>query len=1329
MDLKQISRVCNTFRGRYKSVLIQSGLTRFLIILLVIGIFSAAFDWMFHFKTFARCCILLGAIGAGAFVFWWTTILALKKNWTDTQVLSYLDTTEGRDTKGILELFELIKAENIQETRTEIGKNFLEEAINDLNQRLNRLTYNNALRKSSFLKWFYGLVGILAFIAVVGVVDTERAKIGATRFFNPFSLVDWPSRTKVKVFLPNVYTITLKAKDGKSTEFKFDNVRDKNFEIAFGSDSSNGIPVVDPAIAGKQFKYVISRDEMFIEDLKTEVDTKLNGVKVEGRIPFNEKDIVTVGDYTLSMAVTEMDPWSIPQLEAVIVSAFVSGEVPSQATIIYTSKASDLQIKEKINIAKNGNIDYVFPSVKEPLTFYIKAGDYDTREFTISVIQRPFLKKITADYTYPAYAGVPNKKVESGQLTGIEGTKVVITFESSMALSKAVFNHEEVGKSDLIKVNDTTFKKELQLEKNGAYSIELYEKSGFREAKPERFEIKVDPDAKPEIDIIAPGRNLSETKNASIEIAFKATDDFGIKSLGVYYKVGEQKDFQKLSDKITGPISVGGKKSEVRFDWDFKKMEIPESSVIRYYIQAQDVNPTGNGVTKSGEYEIELIKPSVFHQEAVLKAKVLLTEAMIAWKNQLEAYKEGQAWLPKAENKVDDALWQGMVDKQDAAIRAVDAMNSHLAILTDKFERNRMQREFMAVRLNSIIVDIKAMTSKEMGVVDSKIREAKPKNDAEAGRIKEIRTAALKSFEANQKMSVLYMERILRKLFDWRDLQDCTIKTTDIYERQMVILERTVELAPRLIGKDVLDLSDEDQTSLTDLAKQQKSIYEAETSTEQLLVYLMARAKINKRESIQKPLDTAFKYLRSQRVNDSLKRIDQLISDNQCSMVTGDQKKVAEVMSVVKGGLVKAGMDVEPDQPLKGNIELAKAEDFEEPKEEKKEDKKPTTVATPEVKEEEEPKNEDDMLGKLKELVPGEDAVSTAIMYAIDIQDKIRARLKYLSTIKDPKTMPRFRKMKIKRMEELQAGAVESIIEKAIEISEKEKKDFVAKELKRIKAYSIESSKLITAKDISETHQLFLEANMSHLNNLVLLIAKEKDINGIVDEHTRQGGKDSFGRVYLAQEADLKSLSESSIDLFKAYIFESYITHTTSRFEKNPAESAELKAVEAKIRNDISGFQNDVKVAIDSEKVKSEKLTDLVKEKYKSYDGYKAFAADLAKIAEAIKSGKDDPLAARESKEFTGNLASFVSSLKDLMDERVKEVVVVIEEPTVVITAEDFENMQKPEYIKKLIEKSNMPSDQKQVLLRSLNTEFKGKYKDLLAAYFRTLAEEAGAQR
>lgn len=1327
MDLKQISRVCGTFRSKYKGVLIQGGITRFLLIMVVVGVFSAFLDFMFHFGSFVRWFILIGAFAGGCLVFWWTSILAMKRTWTDTQVLAYLDTTESKEKQGILELFELIKAENIQETSNDIGKHFLNEAVKELNERLNRISYNKAIRMSGFLKWAYGLLAVIGVVIVFGVIDAEKTKIGAQRYLMPFLRIDWPSRTKVVVFPPKDYTVTVKTKD-KSQEYKFDNVRDKTFEVLCGSLPSNGVVINDPAAAEKQFKFVVTRDKVYVEDLGSDKETKLDGKKVTGRVEYTMKAAIMVGGAEITMTEEEKSPWSIPQLEPVRISALVSGDIPSQATIVYTSGNAP-KIKEKINVAKNGNIDYEFPSVKEKLTFYIKAGDYETDPpYTINVIQRPFLKKITAEYKFPPYAGVPNKKVESGQLTGLEGTEVTITFESSMELSKAVFNLEDVGKEELKKINSTTFTKTMLLEKNGAYNIELYEQSGFRESKPERFEIKVDPDSKPEIEILSPGRNLAETKNASIEIAFKVTDDFGIKTLGVYYKVNDEPEFKLLNSKITGPISVGGKKSEVKFDWDFKKMDVPESSVIRYYVKAQDVNPTGKGVAQSGEYEIELIKPSVFHQEAVLKAKVLLTEAMIAWKSQLDSYNEGRNWLPKAENKVDDAAWQSMADKQEAAVRAVDAMNAQLTILTDKYERNRMQKEFMSVRLNSIVTDIKNMTSKEMGVVQGKIKDAKPKNDAEAGRIKEIRTAAYNAFEKNQKMSVLYMERILKKLFDWRDLQDSTIKTTNIFERQTEILAKTIILAPKLIGKEFLDLTDEDQTSLTDLGKQQKSIYEAETSMEQMLEYLMNRAKINKRKSIQKPLDTAFKYLRERRVNDSLKRIDQLINDNQCSMVTGDQKIVADVMNVVKGGLVKAGMEVEPDQPLTG--EIAKAEDFEEPKEVKEEKpaNTPVAVATEEGKETDGDQKEEAPTEVLRKLIEGDDALSTAILFTIDIEDKVRARLKYLGTLKDPKVMPRIKKMKIRRLEELQTGAVD-VVKKAIEIADKDKKEFVSKELKRMQSNFVESNKLITVKDISETHQLFIDASNSHMSNLIQLIAKEKDIGGIIEEHTRQAGKDSFGQEFLAQDADLKLLAESSIDLFKATIYQNHINSSVSRFAKNPAESNEMKALETNVRNTMVTLQGEVKAAIDAEKAKCEKLADRVKTKYKAYEGYRAFSVDLAKIIENLKSGKDDTALMAELKSFNTDFVNFVSSLRDLMDERVEKVQEKVVVAEVVIDEKEFENMKKADYILKMIEKSNLPADQKEILKRSLSTEFKGKYKDLLAAYFRTIAEETGASK
>src|SRR5205814_1659239 len=127
-------------------------------------------------------------------------------------------------------------------------------------------------------------------------------------------------------------------------------------------------------------------------------------------------------------------------------------------------------------------------------------GDDTTDTQRISVIERPYLKRIIAHYDYPGYAGLPSRNVEGGQLFGVEGTRVRITFESSMSLKRGVIAFQGKPSEELPLKSPTTFEKALLLAADGSYSVELYEKNGFREAKPERYEIRVTPYNPPEVE-------------------------------------------------------------------------------------------------------------------------------------------------------------------------------------------------------------------------------------------------------------------------------------------------------------------------------------------------------------------------------------------------------------------------------------------------------------------------------------------------------------------------------------------------------------------------------------------------------------------------------------------------------------------------------------------------------------------------------------------------------------------------------------------------------------------------------------------------------------
>ena len=390
--------------------------------------------------------------------------------------------------------------------------------------------------------------------------------------------------------------------------------------------------------------------------------------------------------------------YAVPQLEPLEIKANVTGAVPKELVLAYRGQDTGYWIKEKLPVRADGSVRYTFPEVREPIDFYLEGGDDITDTERITVIERPYLKQITAHYDYPDYAGLPNRAVEGGQLFGLEGTRVRIVFESSMALKKGVISFQGKPPEELPLTSPTTFEKSLLLTGDGSYSVELYEQNGFREARPERYEIRVTPYNPPEVELLTPGQNIVCTKQATIPVSFRASDAFKLKKVEFLYQLGEAAPVL-LSDRMTGPLEPKGKNLEARFTWDLRKMQLPATGVIQYFVRAENVNPTGRGITETAKLQIKLVTPSEFHFDTFEQAKAIEAEARLAWENQYAAWKLAAVFAQKGTGREDDPLWLELKDKQEAAIRSATAMEAGLRELIERYEQNDMAREFMAGRL------------------------------------------------------------------------------------------------------------------------------------------------------------------------------------------------------------------------------------------------------------------------------------------------------------------------------------------------------------------------------------------------------------------------------------------------------------------------------------------------------------------------------------------------------------------------------------------------------------------------------------------------------
>ncbi len=373
------------------------------------------------------------ALGATA---WWTLLSPLKRRWSNREVLSYLDAKTAGKEGTLLELYELIGGEGIEESTRPIGQMLMQDAVRQLTPLTQQAGTVDAFNRRSLTRWRIAAGMGVALFAAAAVPLGEYLAIGCTRLFNPLSSRRWPHRTTI---------------------------------------------ALDRPAAG----------------------------------------------------------FAVPQLESLEIKATVSGAVPSELVLAYRGGNSGYWIKEKLPVKPDGLVRYSFPEVREPIRFYLEGGDDATDTERIDVIERPYLKRITAHYDYPEYAELPNREVEGGQLFALEGTKVRMVFESSMPLTKGAIAFDAKPAEDLALTYPTTFEKSLVLTADGSYSVSLFEKNGFREAKPERYEIRVTPYNPPEVELLSPGQNIVCTPQAAIPVALRASDAFKLKKVEFFSQLGD----------------------------------------------------------------------------------------------------------------------------------------------------------------------------------------------------------------------------------------------------------------------------------------------------------------------------------------------------------------------------------------------------------------------------------------------------------------------------------------------------------------------------------------------------------------------------------------------------------------------------------------------------------------------------------------------------------------------------------------------------------------------------------------------------------------------
>jgi hypothetical protein len=1030
--------------------------------------------------------------------------------------------------------------------------------------------------------------------------------------------------------------------------------------------------------------------------------------------------------------------WFVAQGREFRVRASVSGvEIPAEVVLYSRPRAGGDWVPERLStrLAPDGRhytVEHLFPQVNQPISFYLAGGDDKTPSYIVDVNPAPELVKTQAVYHYPPYAGKRDLIDERARdLRGLEGTRVDLTFTASVDLAQATFQLDNDTPQVCRLDSPRTFRvSDLVLRKNGSYRVRLVDVKGLTELRPEGGEIVVQPDEPPTADILLPQEDLVATPRAALKVSLRAVDDFGLAAVRFLVAVGAD-TAAVLHRNITGDIVQTGTVSTQTFDWDLSKSKFPVPTRLTYFLFAQDINPTGKGVAESRRYQIDIVRPSQFHLELFERAKAVLAEARLAAQNQKRAHDLAGTWPEKGSGEPEDRTWTELNEAQRLSARAAERMKDLLLDLNREIERNRMPREVASGRLNRIGELLEQVLSTYHPPVLAALRGAVPRTDSEAApdRLKATRAAALAKCADDQKLAGLYLYRILRKLYDWRDLQNAYIQTTLLSERQDDVTDRTEKIAPEYIGKEAEDLTDAQIDRLLTLGKQQKAIYETEGTLEEELKTIIDNATKRRRVWILTPIMDAFTRLRERQVNENMKDAWLKIENNQPFMITKTQKDVKVVLAEVRTGLEIAGNFNESDPPIllaqvlgEEDPEVAVAAAGEVPVTTTGEATTPIDVAA--------------LLGGLKKewnaLPPGE-ALDLAIQAAIGLQEGVHARTKYLSGNNSAGEMPRFIRLKLAMLEERQAGAVGGA-DKALGLARDVKMQEPALRLQDARAEMTWVQTLLKAGDVGAANQQIQKDLVDSMRDLIGFLSRQHEIAQRADEHAKAGGLDAFKRKYIVREKDLDLAVDVARRSDYAHLLQNDVLRKVQRLRsQSDTEPALVKQIETGARAAAADRQRAVVGLAAAVETAAAGFTPDVAERLKTGTAVAELSRKVSPDAVGrIQAATFDQPFAEQLSQSSEALYDVVRRLNFLLDER--EEVQIVAAPLATqrattgpavrpLTEAEILALITPEALSKAVRESQeLPEPLRERMLESLKLGLNPKYQRALGAYYRAIA-------
>lgn len=230
--------------------------------------------------------------------------------------------------------------------------------------------------------------------------------------------------------------------------------------------------------------------------------------------------------------------------------------------------------------------EFLFASLPDEVDYFVEAGGIRSKEYKLSVLDLPSIKKLKVTYKFPGWSGMkPAVEDPGGDLRAVEGTEALIEIETDKPLNSGVIVVNDM-QMPLEKLEGNRAQVQVPVREDGTYHIATIEKQQ-RVRLSEDYFIEARKETPPVVKLSRPGRDLKVSPIEEVTLAASAEDDFALTSLELKYTVngGEEKTLNLLDRK--GTKSANGQKMI-----ELEAYKLAPGDVVSVYAVAKDARNT-----------------------------------------------------------------------------------------------------------------------------------------------------------------------------------------------------------------------------------------------------------------------------------------------------------------------------------------------------------------------------------------------------------------------------------------------------------------------------------------------------------------------------------------------------------------------------------------------------------------------------------------------------------------------------------------------------------------------------------------------------------------